>query len=125
MRSVFFISILCAASFANDASSLLFNGNCLTCHHETKTISAPSAKEIRDRYKKAFQTKEEFVSYMSEWVKKPSNEGSLMHDAVKKHGLMPELGFDIQTLMDISGYIYDTDFTKRGAGHWSKEDKKQ
>jgi hypothetical protein len=43
-----------------------------------------------------------------------------MHDAIKKHGLMPDLGFDKETLRDISAYIYETDFTKRGGRYWSK-----
>lgn len=123
MRSAFFMIFIYTLSFADDASSLLFNGNCLTCHHETKTISAPSVLEFKDRYMKAFQTKEEFVSYMSKWVKNPQEKTSLMHDAIKKHGLMPELGFDMQTLIDISGYIYETDFKKRGGGHWSRDSK--
>lgn len=124
MRSVFLISLFCAVSFADDAASLLFNGNCLTCHNETKNISAPSAQELRERYKKVFKNRDEFVSYMSKWVEHPQEKTSIMSDAIKKYGLMPELGFDIQTLMDISGYIYDTDFTKRGAGHWSRDDKR-
>jgi len=117
MRYAFFMMFISALSFANDAGSLLFNGNCLTCHNETKTLSAPSVLEFKDRYMKAFQTKEQFVSYMSKWVKNPQEKTSLMHDAIKKHGLMPDLGFDMQTLIDISSYIYETDFKKRN-GYW-------
>ncbi|ABB43677.1 C-type cytochrome, putative [Sulfurimonas denitrificans DSM 1251] len=97
--------------------SLLFHGNCVTCHHETKTISAPSATEFRQRYRDAFSSKEEFVSYMSSWVKKPSHEGSLMHDAIKKHELMPELGFDEDALKIICAYIYDTNFVEEEKTH--------
>ncbi|MEK6659531.1 MAG: cytochrome C [Campylobacterota bacterium] len=119
MRFVFFTVFISFFSicYASETGSLLFNGNCLTCHNETKTISAPSVLEFKDRYMKAFKTKEEFVSYMSKWVKNPQEKTSLMHDAIKKHGLMPELGFDMQTLIDISGYIYETDFKKRN-GYW-------
>lgn len=105
---------------ADDISSLLFNGNCLTCHKETQTISAPSVVEFKNRYINAFKNKEDFVNYMSEWVEHPSKDTSLMHDAIKKHGLMPELGFDKEALRDISAYIYETDFTKRGGRYWSK-----
>ena len=49
---------------------------------------------------------------MSAWVKKPNEETSLMRDAVEQYGLMPELAFDLETLRSISGYIYDTDFSK-------------
>lgn len=54
---------------------------------------------------------------MSNWVLKPTEEGSLMHDAIQKHGLMPELGFDEDTLRVISEYIYETDFTKYKMGY--------
>lgn len=112
MRGVFFAILLTSYLYGEDMGALLFHGNCVTCHHETKTISAPSTTEFRQRYKDAFSNKEEFVSYMSKWVKKPSHEGSLMHDAIKKHDLMPELGFDEDALKVICAYIYDTDFVK-------------
>lgn len=105
---------------ADNTASLLFNGNCIACHKESESVSAPSIMKIQKVYKNAFSEKEEFVSYMSKWVQDPKKETSLMHDAVKKYGLMPELGFDIDTLKDISTYIYETDFTKRGGRYWSR-----
>lgn len=113
MRFFFIIFILYKSSFAGENAALLFNGNCITCHNATKTISAPSAAELRDRYKKAFARRVDFVDYMSKWVKNPNANGSLMHDAIKKHGLMPDIGFDMQSLIEIAGYIYDTDFKKQ------------
>ncbi|MDT8338811.1 MAG: cytochrome C [Sulfurimonas sp.] len=110
----FSIFNLCSAQ---NLGALLFSGNCITCHHPTKTISAPSAAEVKKRYKEAFEDKEEFVSYMATWVKKPTPEGSLMHDAIKKYGVMPELGFDEETLRVISKYIYENDFTKHETGY--------
>ena len=56
---------------------------------------------------------------MSKWVLNPKEKTSLMHDSIKKHGLMPNLAFDKEMLMDISAYIYDTDFTSRGGRYWS------
>lgn len=117
MRGAFLTFLLTLFIYAQDNGSLLFHGNCVTCHHETKTISAPSSSEFRQRYKDAFSSKEEFVSYMSKWVKKPSYEGSLMHDAIKKHGLMPDLAFDEDTLKIICTYIYETDFIKEEKTH--------
>ncbi len=103
------VSALCAQKLGG----LFFSGNCITCHHPTKTISAPSVVELKKRYMHAFKTKEEFVSYMATWVKKPTQDGSLMHDAIAKHGLMPELAYDEETLKSICEYIYETDFTKK------------
>ena len=105
---------------ANDMSSLLYNGNCITCHKDTKAESAPSMFEIQSRYKSAFVKKKDFVSYMSKWVANPNTETSLMRDAVKKYELMPHLGFDKDMLKDIAGHIYDNDFKTSGGRYWSK-----
>jgi len=102
---------------ADNFASLLFHGNCTTCHIETKALSAPSVIEFKKNYLRAFNTKEDFIKYMSEWVEHPNEEGSLMSGAIEKYKLMPELGFDKSTLEIISAYIYDTDFTKEHKGH--------
>ncbi|MEA2100057.1 MAG: cytochrome C [Campylobacterota bacterium] len=102
---------------ATDMRSLLFHGNCTTCHFEKKAVSAPSVMEFKESYLRAFPIKKDFVEYMSKWVLKPNKETSIMLDAIDKHELMPELGFDLTTLMEISSYIYDTDFTKEHEGH--------
>jgi hypothetical protein len=73
--------------------------------------------QIRDKYLSAFSKKEDFVAYMSTWVKEPKEETSLMLDAVQKYELMPSLNYEIDALEDIAAYIYDTDFTKEHKGH--------
>ncbi len=108
---------------ATNYDALLFHGNCTTCHFENKTVSAPSVVAFRAHYRSAFPIKKDFVDYMSTWVEHPKEETSLMHDAIEKHGLMPELAFDIETLRSISSYIYDTDFSKIHEGHKSQETK--
>ena len=95
--------------FADDIKGLLFNGNCTTCHFINRSVSAPSIKEIQKVYKNGFSTKKEFVKYMSNWVLKPNKEGSLMDYAIKKYGLMPELAFDEESVIEITEYIYDLD----------------
>lgn len=106
---------------ATDMRSLFFHGNCTTCHFETKAHSAPSIVEIKQRYKSAFASKEEFVGYMSNWVLKPDASTSLMDEAIKKYELMPELGYDLNTLKEISAYIYETNFNKEHEGHKIKK----
>ena len=104
---LFLLSInLCADVYA----PLYFNRNCTTCHEIDKTVSAPSVKEFKSRYLEAFPNKKDFVAYMSVWVHKPKEETSLMHDAIAKHEIMPELAFDLPTLEIIAEYIYKTDF---------------
>ncbi len=102
---------------ASEYQALLFHGNCITCHFENKTVSAPSVQNLKKAYRSAFPNKEDFINYMSTWVQHPNMETSLMHDAIKKYELMPELGFDLDTLKQISEYIYYTDFTKSHEGH--------
>ena len=45
-------------------------------------------------------------------VLKPNEHTSIMSDAIQKYELMPEIGYDLTTLKEISEYIYDTDFSK-------------
>ena len=114
----FFLSLVFTLSLNGaDMRSLLFHGNCITCHDEHTSISAPSIDEIKENYLRAFPLKEDFVAYMANWVVKPSKETSIMLDAIKKYELMPELGFDESTTRDIASYIYETDFSKEHDGH--------
>ena len=106
---------------AGSIGSLLFHGNCITCHFETKDDSAPSIMRVRENYLRAFPNKKDFVDYMSKWVSHPNAEGSLMLDAIKKYELMPLLGYEESTLKIITAYIYDTDFTKEHEGHKDRE----
>jgi hypothetical protein len=116
-QTIFTILLLAINLHADDYGSLLFHGNCTTCHFEEKTVSAPAVIDFKKRYMTAFPKKEEFVDYMAAWVKHPSEETSIMRDAIEKHGLMPELGFELDTLQIIAKYIYETDFTKKHSGH--------
>lgn len=119
-----FITVLLLSSISLNAGSigsLLFHGNCITCHFETKDNSAPSIMSVRENYLRAFPQKKDFVEYMSKWVLRPKAEGSLMLDAIKKYELMPLLGYEESTLNIIAEYIYDTDFTKKHEGHKDKK----
>ena len=98
---------------ASDMRALLFSGNCATCHFENRSHSAPSIVEIQQRYKSVFSNKKDFITYMSEWVLKPEESKSIMSDAIDKYEIMPELGYDLDTLKEITKYIYETDFAKK------------
>ncbi len=117
---LFLITILLLSTLnlnAGSIGSLLFHGNCITCHFENKDDSAPSIMRVRENYLRAFPQKKDFVDYLSKWVLEPNAEGSLMLDAIKKYELMPLLGYEESTLKIIAEYIYDTDFTKEHEGH--------
>ena len=108
-RIIYLILPILIVTLANADSygRLLLYGNCITCHHETKSISAPSLQIIKQRYHESFEDKKEFVHYMVQWVYKPSIEGSIMHDMIEKYELMPELGYDKDTLEKIATYLYE------------------
>ncbi|MEA2016976.1 MAG: cytochrome C [Campylobacterota bacterium] len=115
MRYILFFYISIVNLFAISYGELLFNGNCITCHCKTKSISAPSMIDIKQRYIDAFSNKDQFINYMTNWIEHPNKETSLMQDAITKYELMPELGFDKDTLKQISCYIYKTDFKLNGS----------
>ena len=119
-RAIFIALLLSINLNANNLGSLLFHGNCITCHHETKAISAPSVVEFKANYLRAFPQKKDFVAYMSKWVVHPNAKTSIMLEAIKKYELMPELGFEKSTIDIIAEYIYETDFTKEHEGHKEK-----
>jgi hypothetical protein len=73
--------------------------------------------KVRENYLRAFPKKEDFVAYMSTWVKNPKKETSIMLWAVKKYELMPYLHYDLDTLKEIAAYVYETDFSKEHKGH--------
>ena len=95
---------------SSEDGALLFDGNCVTCHHKTKAISAPSMREVKSQYKSVFSEKKDFVHYMSAFIVDPTLEHSVMDDKVKKYKLMPLLGYEKSVAEEISTYIYDTDF---------------
>ena len=66
--------------------------------------------EIQMRYKKALPSKEAFVTFMAKWVEKPDAKTALMPEAISQYGLMPELGFDKETLSEIGLFLYEKKF---------------
>ncbi len=110
IRKIVVILLIVVNIEASGYNSLLFNGNCVTCHFEKESISAPSVMELQVRYKDAFPLRDDFIKYMSTWVQYPNAKTSIMSDAIEKYELMPELGYDLDTLKSIAEYIYDTDF---------------
>ena len=113
MRKALLIFTLSSVSlFASNLGETFFSGNCTSCHNITTPNSAPSIKEIKQHYIKEFPQKDAFVLFMSEWVSSPNAKTSIMPHSIKKYGLMPELGYDMDTLKEISKYIYETNFDK-------------
>ena len=112
MKLLIIVLLLLSNVFGIDYGKLFFNGNCVTCHFETKKVSAPSILEVRESYLSAFPLEEDFIKYMSVWVLNPDKNTSIMLTSIDEFGLMPELGYDEYTLKEIAKYIYKTDFSK-------------
>jgi len=47
---------------------------------------------------------------MTKWVEKPDAKTALMPEAISQYGLMPELGFDRETLREIGLFLYEKKF---------------
>lgn len=112
-RIIIIFTIFISCLQADNLGSLLFNGNCTTCHFERETISAPSVVDFRAAYLKKFPNKKDFTQAILKFVKNPSKKASLMPKAIKKHELMPQIPFEEDTLNIIVDYIYETDFSKK------------
>ena len=106
MKKVILSLLLLLNMYAAPMGELMFNGNCLTCHAIDKANSAPSIKEIRHVYLQRFTTEEAFIAFMIPWIQKPNATTALMPEAIKKYALMPELGYDAETLKEIASYLY-------------------
>lgn len=111
MRILFLAILLTNISLANSLGETLFEGNCITCHHRTKAISAPSAAQIQAAYKAKFASKETFADFMSSWVASPNPNTALMRESIKQFEIMPgNLGYDDFTLRAIAEFLYDANF---------------
>ena len=110
MKIFIFLTIMISFNFAGSFPSLLFHGNCITCHQIDNDKSAPSIKKVKSVYMNVYPKKEDFVKQMSIWVLNPNAKTSIMLDAIEKYELMPHLAYDKQTLEEIASYIYKTDF---------------
>lgn len=110
MKSILLLCGLSLYMYAISSGEMLFNGNCVTCHKTDVANSAPTIMQIQSHYKKRFSTQAAFVDFMQKWVEKPNAKTALMQDAIGKYGLMPELGFDTQSLKEIAEFLYEHKF---------------
>ncbi len=94
----------------------LMKQHCFVCHFEKPDPSrrdqmiAPPMVRIQEHYKPAYNTEEEFVNAITDWVKHPSEENAMMPGAARKFGLMPPLSLSDQDLELIAKALYKTDF---------------
>lgn len=88
----------------------LMETNCYVCHSPTATQDnriGPPMIAIKKHYIDSETTKEEFVSALQAWIKKPNKEDAKMFGAVKRFGVMPKQAFPEKTIEQIAEYMYD------------------
>jgi hypothetical protein len=94
----------------------LMQQKCFICHFEKPEPSkkdnmiAPPMLRIQEHYKPSYPDKDEFVKAIIAWVKKPSEDKTLMPGAVRKFKLMTKLPYEDADLKLIAEVLYDIDF---------------
>lgn len=104
----------------------LMKANCYICHNPNAAshdeVIAPPFKAVKNRYTKEYDTKEEFVNAVVDWVRNPSEERALMYGAVEQYKVMPQMLVEVADLEKIASYLYDN---KVDEPEWMNEHMKE
>lgn len=106
----------------------LMKANCYVCHNPNSAshddVIAPPFKAVKMHYTRQFDSKEEFVNAVVNWVLEPSEDKALMYGAVNRFKVMPKLILDKNDLEKIASYLYDNDVDEpEWMGEHMKEEK--
>lgn len=84
--------------------------NCISCHAPNKIENnvAPSLATIKEYYLKENNNESQFVKMMTSFLLNPTIEQAKMPNAVKKYGLMPQMGMDKEQYNLIASYLFNT-----------------
>jgi len=108
-----------------DGYSLMKN-NCYVCHNPNTAshddILAPPFKAVKMHYTREYDTKEDFVNAMVNWVQNPEEDKALMFGAVKRFKVMPKLLLPTEDIEKIATYIYENDVEEP---EWMKDHMKE
>lgn len=124
-------------TIAHDGKKLM-ETHCYLCHSpsakENEGRIAPPMIAIKARYLMDYDTKEDFVKAISNFVENPTEDNTKMHGAVKKFGVMPKQVFPENTVALIADFMFDyqieepTWFKEHWQGHgndnWTQSGKK-
>jgi cytochrome c553 len=124
-------------TIAHDGKKLM-ETHCYLCHSpsadENEGRIAPPMIAVKARYLMDYDTKEDFIKAISNFVKNPTEDITKMHGAVKKFGVMPKQVFLENTVAQIADFMYDyqieepTWFKEHWQGHgndnWTQPGKK-
>jgi hypothetical protein len=91
----------------------LLKQRCFICHQEKPAygnhadLKAPPMPGVKMHYLKKYPRKEDFIRAITEWVKNPSADKSIMKGAIDEFGPMPPFPYPDDELHKIAGAIYD------------------
>jgi len=92
---------------------------CQACHDASlNPPKAPPMFGVQRRYKRQYDTQQEFVNAVVKFVAQPTESAALMKRPIKKMGLMPGLPLGDEMLSGIATYIYEESF-EPPCDHWS------
>jgi mono/diheme cytochrome c family protein/nitrate reductase cytochrome c-type subunit len=86
--------------------------NCTTCHSPKEVNEnpvAPNLRELQNSYFAGGAPSEDFVDNMTAFLLRPSTETAKMKDAVKKYGIMPNLGMSEAQYRAVATYLAEAD----------------
>lgn len=96
--------------------------NCYSCHTpemNSQPRIAPPIQMVRSHYIRDYTKEEDFVAAISDWVKAPDSQKSIMPGALNRFGLMPQMRISDEIVREIAAYLYRTDMTSMhgSSGH--------
>lgn len=104
----------------------LMKNNCYSCHNPNTDshddILAPPFKTVKMHYNREYDTKEDFVDAMVNWVQNPEEDKALMFGAVKRFKVMPKMSLPTGDLEKIATYIYKNNVEEP---EWMEEHMKE
>jgi len=90
----------------------MLQANCYACHNPKSeshdTMLAPPLAGIKNRYKRTYGTRDEFIAAISSFISMPTEEKALMKGPIKRFGLMPKPALsDSLQIRALVSFIYD------------------
>ena len=88
----------------------LMKQQCYVCHNPATSMGnrvAPPMVAIRMHYLSDEMSRDEFVNTILAYVKNPTEEKSRMPGAVRKFGLMPQMVFKDEDVVQIANYLFE------------------
>ena len=93
-----------------------FEAICMACHkyQRGQPMLGPPVFAVQDHYNRGYEDDAEWIQAVVDYVKKPTEEASLMPGARIKFGIMPALPLPDEDLKQIADFLRHADLQKPG-----------